>query len=287
MKNLKALYLEQRNFFFAAPALVWQLLFCVLPLLFVVSISFFDKEITSLTLDNYCNVLNSPHLKIVFRSLSLATVTSLLCLIVGYPIAYWISRRLQAFKNLFIFLLIIPFWSNLLVLIYSWVFILEKYGLLNNFLIKIGLIAQPLPLLNTNIAIVLVAFYCYLPFMVLPIYASLDKLDKNLLEASADLGASPWQTFLHVVVPLSWQGIRSGILLVFVPIFGEFTIPLLMGGDKYMFLGNAISHYVFIALDLPRSAALTIISVCCLIVTLIALLAFIRFIIYLLQKVKI
>ena len=146
------------------------------------------------------------------------------------------------------------------MLVYSWIFILERHGILNTFLMKIGLLSGPIPLLNTMIAVLLVTIYCYVPFMVLPIFSSLEKIDTAVLEASSDLGGTFWQTFFKIIVPMSWPGIRTGLLLVFVPVFGEFAIPLLMGGDKYMFVGNMIAHYVFTAFDLSKGASFAIFS---------------------------
>lgn len=244
----------------AIPALVWQVFFCIIPLILIISGSFIAPTGYFFSLKNYTILFDTNHLYIILLSFFLALTTSILCLLFGYPIAYWLARKVVIFKNLFLFLLIVPFWTNLLVLIYSWIFILEKSGILNNFLISIGLIQQPLAILNNIVGILIVTFYCYLPFMVLPIFSVLEKIDQNILEASADLGATGRQTITKVIIPLSWPGIKTGLLLVFVPVFGEFTIPLLIGGDKYMFTGNAIAHYVFTALDLSKGAAFTIIA---------------------------
>lgn len=260
LKKFRVTFSSEFPFFMAVPALLWQVTLCLLPLLFIITISFVNISQVSFTLKHFFALLDKAHAKMIFWSLNLALFTTLSCLLLGYPIAFYIARRVVHFKNLFLFFLVIPFWTNLLVLVYSWIFILESNGIFNNFLMSFGLIRQPLPILNSMIAVGLVTFYCYLPFMVLPLYNALEKIDPDVLEASADLGATKTQTFFKVIVPVTWSGIRTGCFLVFVPVFGEFTIPLLMGGDKYMFVGNCISHYVFTALNLSRGAAFTMLS---------------------------
>jgi spermidine/putrescine transport system permease protein len=260
IQKIKKSFLNNFSFFMALPALVWQLGLCIIPLLFVVFSSFIDTYTWHFTTKYYKALFDMPHVYIVSWSLLLALLTSIGCILIGYPVAYWLAVRIKYFKNFFLFLLIVPFWTNLLVLVYSWIFILERNGFLNNVLMSMKLINKPLPLLNSLFAVLLVTIYCYLPFMILPIFSSLEKIDNSILEASADLGATATQRFFSIILPMTWSGIRTGLLLVFVPVFGEYAIPLLMGGDKYMFVGNAISHYVFIAHDLSTGAALTIIA---------------------------
>lgn len=263
-KQFKELFIDQFSFFMAAPALVWEILFCLVPLGIIAVMSLLPSE-RYLNLYYYARIFNIPHFKIISFSLSLSITTTLLCLLIGYPVAYWLSQKMPAgWRNLFLFLLIVPFWTNLLVLVYSWIFILEKNGIINSLLINLGIVSEPFSILNSRFAIILGTFYCYLPFMILPIYSALEKLDKTILEASADLGATALQTFFKIVVPFSWSGIRTGMLLVFVPVFGEYAIPLLLGGDKYMFVGNAIAHYVFTVLDLSIASAFTIVAGLCL-----------------------
>ncbi len=260
MQKIKGAFFADFPFFMALPALVWQIALCIVPLAFIVLSSFIDPETWRFTTQHYSVLFNKPHFYVMCWSLMLALITSVGCLLLGYPVAYWLARRVKLMKNFFLFLLVVPFWTNLLVLVYSWIFILERNGFLNNLLLSSGLISEPLSLLNSLFAVVLVTVYCYLPFMILPIFSVLERIDQSVLEASADLGATATQTFFSVILPISWPGIRIGLLLVFVPVFGEYVIPLLMGGDKYMFVGNAISHYVFIAHDLSTGAALTIVS---------------------------
>lgn len=269
IQKIKKAFFDDFPFFMALPALVWQLALCIIPLLLIVLGSFIDPVTWRFTTQHYSVLFNVPHVYVIGWSLLLALITSIGCLVIGYPVAYWLARRVKLMKNFFLFLLIIPFWTNLLVLVYSWVFILERNGFLNNLLMSTGLISKPLAILNSVLAVVLVTIYCYLPFMILPIFSVLEKVDQSILEASADLGATATQTFFSVILPMSWSGIRTGLLLVFVPVFGEYAIPLLMGGDKYMFVGNAISHYVFIAHDLSTGAALTVVAAIALLISLV------------------
>lgn len=278
--TIKQIFANQFAFFMTAPALIWHALFFVAPLSLIVFISFMTSDpvmhTMHATLHHYQSVLDFIHLKIIICSLIFALLTTLACLFIGYPIAYYLALKTERFRNILLFFLIIPFWSNILILIYAWFFILEKEGLLNKLLLHIGIISQPLSILNSLIAIGLVTFYCYLPFMILPIFSVLEKLDISLVEASLDLGASHWQTFFSVILPLSWSGIKTGFFLVFVISFGELIIPLLMGGDKYLFVGNAISHYVFNALDLAKGAAFTTISAAAVFVSLLVITWFLK-----------
>lgn len=281
VKQIKKEFYDQIPFFVAVPALIWQFCLCVFPLFFILSNSFIDTTSgISFTLRYYHNIFTFIHFKMILASLVLACATALCCFIIGFPIAYWLARRAYLLKNLFLFLLIIPFWTNLLILIYSWLFILERNGLLDSFLQRLGILKGSLSILYTIPAVLLVTVYCYLPFMILPIFTALEKIEKSTLEASADLGATYFQTLLRVILPLSWPGIKTGIFLVFVPVFGEFAIPLLVGGGKYMFVGNAIAHYVFSVLDLSTGAAFTVISSIALLTTILILMWLLKRIIY-------
>ena len=279
-QKMRSVFSSEFSFFMAVPALAWQVLLCLVPLSLIVALSFIDISTFKFTLSYFVSLFDFSHGKMIIWSLTLALFTTLSCLLIGYPVAFYIARRVKHYKNLFLFFLIIPFWTNFLILVYSWIFILERNGILNNALISLGWIKDPLSILNSMVAVGLVTVYCYLPFMVMPLYNALEKIDITMLESSFDLGATARQTFFKVVVPITWPGIRTGCFLVFVPVFGEFVIPLLMGGDKYMFVGNGISHYVFTALDLSKGAAFTILSGIAL-VTCIALFIFVlRRIIY-------
>jgi len=270
---------KEHSFAVALPAVLWQILFLYLPLFFLIYISFVKTldyaVLKNLTLQNYKTLIDFSYFKIISRSVALAFFNSLFCLILAYPIAYFLALRVKRLKNLFIFLLVLPFWTNFLVQAYAWFFILDNNGILNKFLLKVGIISSPLHILNTPLAIYIVMLFCYLPFMVLPIYSSMTKIDKYLLEASSDLGATSWQTLGHVTLPLSLSGIRNGFFLVLIPSFGEFVIPILLGGGKVMYVGSMISYFFLETKNVFLGAAFTCFSGFILI--LIALIVYILF----------
>lgn len=251
------------NFFKAMPALVWQMLFFYIPLLFVIGSSFFSEHDGSLvfTFGHYKTVFKLVYFTIIGRSFGLALTTALVCLLIGYPLAYYIAVKKRSLKNIFLFLLIVPFWTNFLVLMYAWFFVLDPLGLINSTLLYFNLIDKPLILLNNYFSVILVMAYAYLPFMVMPIFTGLEKIDLTLIEASRDLGASMVQTFIRIIVPLSLPGIRTGLLLVFVPAFGEFVIPMIIGGDKNMYVGSLISHFFFIDRNAYAGSAFTVLAI--------------------------
>lgn len=183
---------------------------------------------------------NVAYLRIFGRSFLLALTTTVLCLAVGFPTAYYISRQSPRIKNLLIFLVTIPFWTNLLIRAYCWILLLRDTGVLNNFLLRIGILDEPLTILYTNTAIFMGLVYTHIPFMVLPIYANVEKIEFNLFEAAHDLYAGRRQLLLHVILPLAAPGIIAGSLLVFVPCLGDFIIPNLLGGGKHLMIGSLI-----------------------------------------------
>lgn len=260
MKKTARAFLQELPFFMSVPALAWQIFFFCVPLFFIVLMSIVVPNQPwwhSFSLKYYATFFQSTYAYIIGRSLLLALGTAVTCGLLAYPIAYHLVFNVSAWRNPLLFLLILPFWTNLLVQVYAWFFVLEKYGLVNSLLLRCGVISEPLHLLNTPLAIYLVMIYCYLPFMIMPLYASLEKFDRRLFESSADLGARPWQTFLRITLPLSGPGLRTGFFLVFVPSFGEFVIPALMGGGKNMYVGTLISHYFLGARDPHLGAAFT------------------------------
>lgn len=263
MKRIRTLFLQELPFFTAMPAILWQLLFLLIPLgiiffySFHISIADYTGYLTP-SLASYKALLQPVYLAIVVRSGFFAFLTALSALLLAYPVAYFLAMRVRRWKNFFLFLLTLPFWTNFLVQIYAWYFIIEPDGLINTILKKMGIITEPIMLANSLGAVFLVMLYCYLPFMIMPLYTALEKIDKRLLEASADLGARPWQTFAQITLPLSYQGIKTGFLLVLVPAFGEFAIPELIGGSKYMFVGSLISYYFLVARNTFLGAAFTV-----------------------------
>lgn len=239
----------QFPFTIGAPAMIWQVLFFYLPLaiLAISSILQFSEEtgaFEGLTFEKIGFFLRPLYLKVILLSFFLALGNAILCLLIAYPLAYFLAFTGKRYKNFFLFLLIVPFWTNFLLHIYAWFFVLEKEGFLNNLLRGIGAISEPLQLLNTPFAIMIMMVYYYLPFMVMPLYSSLEKMDVRLVEASLDLGASWGQTLRRVMLSVTKRGLLAGFFLVFIPSFGEFAIPEFMGGDKLMFVGTVIANYI-------------------------------------------
>jgi putrescine transport system permease protein len=193
------------------------------------------------------------------NSLWVAAVSTLICLFIGYPMAYGIARAGPAWRLPLLMLVILPFWTSFLIRVYAWIGILKNNGLLNNLLIGLGVIDQPLPLLHSPVAVYVGIVYSYLPFMVLPLYATLVRLDLTLLEAAADLGARPWTAFLKVTLPVSLPGVIAGSLLVFVPATGEFVIPDLLGGPDSLMIGRLLWTEFFNNADWPVAAAMAVI----------------------------
>lgn len=229
------------------PALIWQILFFYIPLLIIVVTSFLKTSpqgIEEITFGKIAHFFNPLYLRVIAFSLLLALANTILCFLLAYPLAYFLAFKERKIKNFLLFLLLIPFWTNFLLHVYAWFYVLEKHGFLNNLLLQFGLVQEPIILLNSSFAIMIMMVYYYLPFMVLPIYTSLERFNMSLIEASFDLGATWMQTFRRIILPLTMRGIRSGFFLVFIPSFGEFAIPSLMGGDKIMFVGNVVSDYI-------------------------------------------
>lgn len=192
------------------------------------------------------------------QSIKLASIATLFCLVFGYPIAYFISRTKKSTQPFLLLLILLPFWTSFLLRVYAWIGLLSKNGLINHFLIKLHLISDPLPLLGNSFSITIGMVYCYLPFMVLPLYTNLIKFDPALLEAAADLGCTPWKTFLKITLPLSLPGIIAGCTLVFIPCIGEFVIPEILGGSENFVLGKAIWTEFFSNRDWPMASTIAI-----------------------------
>jgi spermidine/putrescine transport system permease protein len=206
------------------------------------------------TFENYARLADPLYAQILFRSVAMAVAATALCLILGFPLALFISRAGKR-KNLYLQLVVLPFWTSFLVRTYAWLFILRDTGLVNTVLQSAGLIHSPLPLLYNDGAVLLGLVYGYLPFMILPLYASLEKIEPALLEAAADLGARPLRAIWRIVVPLARQGIIAGSILVFIPCLGSYLTPDLMGGGKSVMIGNLIQNQFTTARDWPFGAA--------------------------------
>lgn len=266
-------------FFWGIPALLWQFFFFYIPLLLLLTKSFLQVNATTglsyFTLAHYRALLDPLYFVIIGRSLLLASITVVACLFIAYPVAYYVVFKTKKWRVLFFSLLVLPFWTNFLLLVYAWYFILEQDGLLNSLLLSLGIIKTPLLLMHSTFAVGCGMFYCYLPFMLLPLYTTFERFDGRLLEASKDLGASNWQTFINIMLPLTWPGIKTGALLVFIPTLGEFVTPALLGGDKHMYIGSLISHYFLTVRDSYMGSAFT-----CLVVAVLALIVFTLYSIY-------
>jgi spermidine/putrescine transport system permease protein len=242
------------------PTLFWLIIFFMVPLLVILIYGFLDRGtyggiVWKIQLDNYIRFADSLYIRIFWRSFVIALVTTAICLLMGYPMAYWMATRSPRIRNTLLLLMMLPFWTNFVIRTYAWRFIIAREGILNNSLLSIGLINEPFNLLFTDNAVILGLVYGWVVGMVLPCYASLVGLDRSLLEAAQDLYANPIRTFLRV--PLTLPGIVSGSILVFVPSFGAFVTPDLLGGGKADMIGNLIQQQFGSASDWPFGAAIS------------------------------
>lgn len=265
----------------------WMLLFFLLPFAIIIKISFAEADIaippyTSLTAwaDNQLTVLlnfgnyvllseDGLYLAAYLGSLKIAFFSTLLCLLVGYPMAYAIARSDKQMRPVLLLLVMMPTWTALLIRVYAWMGILSNNGLLNNTLMWLGLISEPIQILNTNIAVYIGIVYAYLPFMVLPLYANLVKHDLSLLEAASDLGAKSLTAFWKITLPLSKSGMIAGSMLVFIPVVGEFVIPELLGGPETLMIGKVLWQEFFNNRDWPVASSLAVIMLLLLIIPII------------------
>lgn len=232
----------KKKSYLAGPYIVWMSLFIVVPLMLIVAFSFSVKTSEGLrfSLENFKRLMDPIYFKVFGRSISLAIQSTILCLLIGYPVAYIISKKPEHRRGMLIMLFILPMWMNFLLRTYAWLAILGKNGLLNNLLGIIGI--GPIDILYTNTAVLLGMVYNFLPFMVLPIYTSLLKMDQDLINAAYDLGASKITAFRKVIFPLSLPGVVSGITMVFMPAVSTFVISQLLGGGKELLIGNLIEQ---------------------------------------------
>jgi len=261
------------------PPYVWLLLLFLLPFLIVFKISLSEpqlaqppyapmfewggipafgelKLIVTLNLSNYLRLVSDALYSIAYlNSVKIALISTFFCLLIGYPMAYGIARAAPAWRGALLMLVILPFWTSFLIRVYAWMGILKQNGTINNLLLQLGVIDQPLQLMYTEFSLYLGITYSYLPFMILPLYATLEKLDDTLLEAAADLGCHPFKAFLTITLPLSLPGILAGSLLVFIPAVGEFVIPELLGGPQNLMIGKVLWNEFFDNRDWPAAAA--------------------------------
>lgn len=270
-----------------AVPLVWLLLFFALPFLVVAKISLsqaaiarppylplFDWDgellILELNLYNYLFLLEDPlYLNAYIESVTIAAISTFLALLIGFPMAYLVARAPASQRNILLMLVILPFWTSFLIRVYAWVGILSGEGFLNQFLLWAGIIDTPLTILNTNTAVYIGIVYTYLPFMILPIYSALDRLDESLIEAAEDLGCSRIKAFWLVTIPLSRNGIIAGCFLVFIPALGEFVIPSLLGGSGTLMIGKVLFEEFFSNRDWPVASAVAVILLLILIIPIV------------------
>lgn len=257
------------------PALGWWVALLAVPVGLVLTYSFFERGtyggvVYDFTLENYRRASESLYLGVLGFSLEVALLTTALALLVGYPAAYFIATRSPRWRTTLLVLVVLPFWTSLLIRTYAWIVILNNEGLVNNALEAMGVIGAPLPLLNNEFAIVLGMLYGYLPLMILPLYASIERLAPELREASSDLGAGWFRTFRKVTLPLTRAGVAAGCIFVFVPTLGNFIVPDLLGGGKAIMVGNLIQREFLRARDWPFGATIAL-SVIALMLVLIAI----------------
>jgi spermidine/putrescine transport system permease protein len=247
---------------FLAPTAILMAVTMLAPLAIILVYSFLTRgayggvEAPS-TIENYTRLWDPVYATIIIRSLWIAAAATALCLILGFPLALFIARS-GARKNLYLGLVILPFWTSFLIRTYAWMFILRDTGIVNSVLQSLGVIREPLPLLYNSGAVILGLVYGFLPFMVLPLYATLERLDPSLLEAAADLGARPWDTLVRVILPLCAPGIRAGAILTFVPCLGTYLTSDLLGGSKTVLIGNLVQNQFTASRDWPFGAALSL-----------------------------
>jgi putrescine transport system permease protein len=268
----------------AAP-LLWLGLFFLLPFLIVLKISLSDPATAQppyrpvfdwndlagffgeLDAENYRTLLSdSLYWDAALSSIRIAAISTGLLLLIGFPIAYAMARAPAQWRTLLVALIILPFWTSFLIRVYAWIGILRPEGLLNGALMALGLVDEPLAILNTEVAVYIGIVYAYLPFMVLPLYASLEKLDHSLIEAAQDLGSPPWRAFWSITVPLARPGIAAGSLLCFIPAVGEFVIPDLLGGSETLMIGRTLWSEFFSNRDWPLASAVAIVLLLLLVV---------------------
>lgn len=283
--------LPGRRFVIGVPY-TWLLVFFLLPFLILVYISFVDMGndispfkplwdertgVLNLKYENYTSIFRSLESNVLFqtiyveayvRSVWYALCTAFLCLVIGYPFAYFIARSPASVRPALLMMVMLPFWTSFLLRVYAWKGILADQGVINQLLMLTGITQEPILMLYTNVSMLVGMTYVYLPFMVLPLYATLVKLDDRLLEAAYDLGASPLKAFWLVTVPLSKAGIIAGFMLVFIPAVGEFVIPSLLGGPENIMIGRVVWDEMFTSNNWPRACALAVVMIALIVVPL-------------------
>jgi putrescine transport system permease protein len=265
---------------------LWLIIFFLVPFLIVLKISFAEFSPLGrppyepvfrwleegalqikLLAGSYVYLFNEPlYVSSWIYSIKVAAISTLFCLVLGYPMAYAISRAQPTYRNIFLMLIILPFWTSFLLRVYAWIGLLKTDGVINNVLMGLGLLDAPLAMMNTSFAVYIGIVYSYLPFMILPLYSNLEKHDNTLLEAAQDLGAGPVRSFLRITLPLSFPGVVAGSLLVFIPAVGEYVIPSLLGRTDQLMIAKLLSDEFFLNRDWPRASAVAIVMLLLLVV---------------------
>jgi len=245
------------------PTLIWLTAFFLIPYFIVVIYSFLSPDVYDVnfevSLDAYRQIFAGDYLKPFLLSFKLAIYTTLICILLGFPVAYYIARAKEKLRNTLLIFIIIPFWTNLIIRIFSWRIFLAYNGVLNDTLMSLGLISVPLEIMRTDLAVILVMVYVYLPYMILPLYSTLEKLDFTLLQAAMDLGANEVKAFFRITLPLAVQGIFAGTLLVFIPALGSYLIPQLVGNQRSLYVGQVITYKIKnIPRNWPMASALSL-----------------------------
>jgi spermidine/putrescine transport system permease protein len=256
-------YKDKAKLLFLFPPIVYSIILILLPIFYVFLISFFKSDsyggmLRAFTLSNYVEIFNIIYLKIFFKSALIGFITTVVCLIISYPFAIALMSKKETTRNYLIKLVMVPFLMNSLIRTYAWIVLLRKNGIINSGLISLGFINKPLTLMYNNFGIIIGMIYTLLPFMILPVYSAVSKVDRSVVEASFDLGASKIQTFMKVYLPLTISGAFNGSLMVFIPAIGYFFIADILGGGKEMIIGNLIKNQFLTARNWPFGAALSI-----------------------------
>ena len=241
----------------------WLIFFVLIPNLLVLTVSFLTRDGSDFyalpfTLDNYANLFNPLYAQVVWNSLYMSGIATIICLLIGYPFAFMVSKINPTYRPFLLFLVVLPFWTNSLIRIYGMKVFLGVKGVLNTMLMDMGILSEPIRILNTEVAVIIGLVYLLLPFMILPLYSAIEKLDGRLLEAARDLGANAVQRFFRIILPLTMPGIVAGCLLVLLPAMGMFYVADLLGGAKVLLVGNVIKSEFLISRNWPFGSAISI-----------------------------
>lgn len=245
------------------PVSAWMILLVAIPFIYIFAISFMNKGpyggvVLGFTLQNFKQVFDPLYLKVFGESLLISALTTIICILIAYPFTYFIAQKSTIKKTVFMAMVIVPFLVSSLIRLFGWINLLRKDGIINSILLKLGLIHEPLQFVYNTTGVMIGLVYMLLPFMILPLYSSIEKLDKSLLEACSDLGAKPVTSFLKVTLPLTMPGVFAGSILVFIPSLGYFFVTDLLGGNKMQVIGNVIRNQFITARNWPLGAAISI-----------------------------